>query len=297
MPTPVSVPNTFVAGTSIVAAQANANFAALTTWINTNTVTTDGLVPFTGIPSGPAADPTTANQLARKAYVDGIIPVGMIAPYGGSAAPAGWLLCDGSAISRATYAALFTAIGTAYGIGNGTTTFNLPDFRGKFPVGRDPGVAIVDTLGETGGSRDAIAVTHSHTLGSHTHGFTTGVESANHQHSFTTNNPGDHSHGVGGGLNFAVLATTGISNFNPQSPASGATSYFHTAASGATTTPATDNSGGHTHSGNTGNVTANHQHSGTTGGPSGSSDPGGSSGTNANMPPFQVVNYIIRTNV
>lgn len=54
-------------------------------------------------------------------------PVGAIIPYGGSTAPAGWLLCNGAAVSRTTYSDLFAVIGTKYGAGDGTTTFNLPD--------------------------------------------------------------------------------------------------------------------------------------------------------------------------
>lgn len=54
-----------------------------------------------------------------------------------SAIPSGWLLCNGAAISRATYADLFGVVGTAFGAGDGSTTFNLPDLRGRFPLGRD----------------------------------------------------------------------------------------------------------------------------------------------------------------
>lgn len=64
-----------------------------------------------------------------------LAPTGSITMYGGAAAPSGWLLCDGSAVSRTTYSALFSAISTAYGIGNGTSTFNIPDMRGMFPRG------------------------------------------------------------------------------------------------------------------------------------------------------------------
>ena len=64
-----------------------------------------------------------------------IMPVGSIITYGGSAAPAGWLLCDGSAVSRATYADLYTAIGTTFGTGDGSSTFNTPDLRGIFVRG------------------------------------------------------------------------------------------------------------------------------------------------------------------
>ena len=65
------------------------------------------------------------------------VPPGAIMAFGGSAAPAGWLLCDGSAVSRTTFAALFAAISTAYGSGDGSTTFNLPDLRGRAAVGKD----------------------------------------------------------------------------------------------------------------------------------------------------------------
>lgn len=64
-------------------------------------------------------------------------PSGVTLPYAGSTAPTNWLLCDGSAVSRTTYAALFTALGTTYGSGDGSTTFNIPDLRGRAPRGKD----------------------------------------------------------------------------------------------------------------------------------------------------------------
>jgi len=66
-----------------------------------------------------------------------VIPAGIVMPYAGATAPPGWLLCNGAAVSRTTYARLFTNISTAYGIGNGTTTFNLPDMRGRTFVGAE----------------------------------------------------------------------------------------------------------------------------------------------------------------
>lgn len=78
---------------------------------------------------------------------------GTIHPYAGSTEPVGALLCDGSAVSRTTYAALFAIIGTTYGAGNGSTTFNLPNLKGRVPVGRDAAQAEFDMLGETGGSK------------------------------------------------------------------------------------------------------------------------------------------------
>lgn len=67
-------------------------------------------------------------------------PTGMIAPFGMGAAPTGWLACDGTAVSRATYAPLFTAIGTTWGVGDNATTFNVPDLRGGFLRGSGVGL-------------------------------------------------------------------------------------------------------------------------------------------------------------
>jgi microcystin-dependent protein len=84
------------------------------------------------------------------------------------------LLCDGAAVNRTTYAALFTAIGTTYGAGNGTTTFNVPNLKGKVPVGIDSGDASFDALGETGGAKTHTLTSsempsHTHTQNSHNH--------------------------------------------------------------------------------------------------------------------------------
>lgn len=95
------------------------------------------------------------------------LPAGVIVEWGSATAPPNWLLCEGQAVSRATYASLFAAIGTTYGAGNGSTTFNLPDFRGRVPVGRDASQSEFDVLGESGGAK-----THTLTVAempSHTH--------------------------------------------------------------------------------------------------------------------------------
>ena len=65
------------------------------------------------------------------------IPTGASIPFFGSAAPSGWLLCYGQAVSRTTYAGLFAVIGTTYGVGDGSTTFNVPDLRGRVIAGKD----------------------------------------------------------------------------------------------------------------------------------------------------------------
>ena len=79
------------------------------------------------------------------------MPTGMIVSFGGELVPAGFLLCDGSAINRSSFSALFVVIGENYGAGDGVTTFNLPNLQGKYPHGLSLIDVEFDTLGETGG--------------------------------------------------------------------------------------------------------------------------------------------------
>lgn len=96
------------------------------------------------------------------------ICVGDIKTIATQTAPTGWLLCDGSAVSRTSYANLFNAIGTNYGNGDGSTTFNVPDFRGKVGTGRDAAQTEFNILGKTGGEKTHTLTTnemnHSHNL-------------------------------------------------------------------------------------------------------------------------------------
>lgn len=98
-------------------------------------------------------------------------PSGTVAMFAGASAPTNWLLCDGSAVSRTTYANLFAAIGTTFGSGNGTTTFNVPDLRGRVAVGKNG--ATFSTLGGTGGEETHLLITSE--MPSHTHGLVYGV--------------------------------------------------------------------------------------------------------------------------
>lgn len=105
-----------------------------------------------------------------------VVPSGVIWDYGGSAAPAGWLICDGTAIDRTTYANLFAIIGTAFGVGNGVTTFNIPDYRRRVSVGAGgSGTAtLANTVGSTGGEErhtlsTAELATHTHSDPGHVH--------------------------------------------------------------------------------------------------------------------------------
>lgn len=99
----------------------------------------------------------------------GGLPAGSIIQWGTNTPPTNWLICDGSAVSRSTYSSLYAAIGTTYGTGNGSTTFNLPDLRGRVPVGKNSGT--FGTLAGTGGAE-------THTL--------TVAEMPSHQHTQAT---------------------------------------------------------------------------------------------------------------
>jgi len=120
-----------------------------------------------------ASATSLATSESIKAYVDSNagIPTGTVSAFAGSAAPTGYALCDGSAVNRTTQAALFAVIGTTYGIGDGSTTFNLPDLRGRVVAGMGGSLLSgTDALADTGG-----ASTHTLTVDempSHSHSYT-----------------------------------------------------------------------------------------------------------------------------
>lgn len=125
--------------------------------------------------------------------------VGMISAFGQASAPTGWLACDGSAVSRTTYATLFSAIGTTWGVGDGSSTFNVPDLRGAFLRGTGTAGVSSDYAGPSlGAYQDDNNASHNHTAssgnaGSHDHGGATG-SGGTHNHSASTNNTGGHTH-------------------------------------------------------------------------------------------------------
>jgi microcystin-dependent protein len=112
-----------------------------------------------------------------------LVPAGAVMPFAMNLAPAGWLAADGTAVSRSTYAALFAAIGTTHGAGDGSTTFALPDLRGIFVRGR--------------GSQTISGTSYSGTFATKQ-----GAAMLNHTHSGTTSSNGNHNHTS----NFKVLA-------------------------------------------------------------------------------------------
>lgn len=176
----------------------------------------------------------------------GTVDIGFLCIYAGASAPTGYLACDGQAVSRVTYAALFAKIGTTWGVGDGSTTFNVPGLNSRFPRHR-----------EVAGAAGAVGTLQGDQNKSHTHAvsFVSGVENQTITHNFSgttagmnQNNP--HSHtlnngnniyeggtgsGVGGGGAFGVLSNT-------------------------VSIAATDINHGHAFSGTTAGQNANHTH-------------------------------------
>ena len=170
------------------------------------------------------------------------LPVGCLIDFAGTVAPDGFLLCYGQAVSRTEYAALFAAIGTAYGIGNGSTTFNVPDCRGRVSAGKDDmgGTSANrltvplngDTLGASGGAE-------THTLSTN--------EMPSHNHGGSTGGAGSHQHNA---VNSTTSGTnlTGGQTIAYNGPAGGDSEYTLRGNTVAADLGLTSAVGNHTHS-------------------------------------------------
>ncbi len=115
------------------------------------------------------------------AILDSRLPTGSIKPFAGGTIPPGFLACDGSAVSRSAYAALFAAISTSFGPGDGSNTFNVPDFRGRVPIGSGQGPGLSNRPLGQGLGEEAHALSLSE-MPAHNHG------GGNHNHTITHNN-------------------------------------------------------------------------------------------------------------
>lgn len=172
------------------------------------------------------------------------LPIGTVTPFAGSDAPDGWLVCDGSAVSRSTYAALFAVIDETYGVGDGSTTFNLPNLKGKAVFGVDSGDGDFD-LADTGGAKThTISVeempSHTHVQDAHTHT----QDSHNHtQNSHTHSVPGWLNNVGGGGTDRAYMPT-GASQTTSTTGMSTTATNQATTATNQNTTATNQNTGG-----------------------------------------------------
>lgn len=239
--------------------------AANTTWTGntaqTGNLAVTGKVSATGTATGP-------NDLPNKSFVDSAIsvvstaalnaqnaannaqttadqaaPVASLAYMAVNTVPAGWLKANGATVSRTTYAALFAVIGTTYGAGDGSTTFQLPDYRGYFLRSWDDGRGIDSgrVLGSTQTSQNL----------SHNHGGATGNQSANHIHYGTTDSANaNHAH-----------YTSVVSGFGGGVAGINSSSYISNGYSTGQYMPTGTISSTHQHAFATGGISANHTHS------------------------------------
>ena len=130
---------------------------------------------------------TSGNSIVSNVVIPGspLMPSGALLDFAGSVAPVGFLLCDGAAVSRTTYSDLFAAVGTVYGPGNGTTTFNIPNFNGRTSVGTGTYTdtvsgSITRSIGQVIGAEKHVLTTaqmpsHTHIQDAHSHTITTPV--------------------------------------------------------------------------------------------------------------------------
>jgi microcystin-dependent protein len=231
--------NPVVPATVISTTWANSTLSDIATAL-TGSIAADGQTPvtgnlqmssnlITGLGNGVSAqDAVTVSQLTTQISAVNSVVTGSIQMWPLASAPTGYLLCSGAAVSRTTYAALFAILGTTFGAGDGSTTFNLPNYTDRMPIGS----GTIAALAATGGSKDAVVVSHTHTI-----------------------TDGGHSHSYGGYGTYGSIGVSGsgvglLQGYSPPNTASAVTGI--------------------------------------------SVNTAGVSGTNANLPPYLGINFIIK---
>lgn len=261
---------------------------------------TSGDTEFEGFSQAPARSDhrhgRSADAAAAATAAALAAPAGAVTAFAGSAAPAGWLLCDGSAVSRTTYANLFAVTGTTYGAGDGSTTFNLPDLRGRVVAAVDGGAGRItssNTLGAASGTQahTHTSAAHTHTSAAHTHGVSATHSHASAAHSHTLSSTGSAL------ITFSTSAATmwmkvATPSWNADRKAAtggvgvaDTTALSTAAALAGSTDSATPGSTGSSAPGSTDSATP---------ADTGSTTPG-ATGSTSNLQPYLVLNYIIRT--
>lgn len=213
------------------------------------------------------------------------VPIGVILMYAGATPPGGFMLCNGNQVSRITYPALFTAIGTAWGVGDGTTTFNLPDLMGRVAAGAGAGAGLTNrVLGTKFGAETHTLLAAESGMPAHTPTAFSGTVSVDHSHGFSASTgyqSSDHGHytaqgdvirNVGGG--FFVPNAAGGYNYTPAQLSTGGVTANHY----------------HDVSGSTGGISANHTHGITVNQVAAAN----AAASHNNVQPTAVVNHIIR---
>lgn len=158
---------------------------------------------------------------------------GTVLPFAGTTAPSGWLLCYGQAVSRTDYANLFAIIGTTYGAGDGSTTFVVPDLRGRIPAGKDNmGGTAAGRMTTVAGGVDAATLGAAGGASTHT---LTSAQMPTHTHGVTVASGGAHTHDVqarqstGGTLEGVQWSSTASTARTIDSAGLSAGSHTHTA--------------------------------------------------------------------
>jgi microcystin-dependent protein len=229
--------------------------------------------------------------------------VGELVIWSSNSIPDGWLVADGRAASRTTYADLFAAIGTTYGAGDGTTTFNLPDFRGNIAVGRDAGDADFNTVGEVGGEKNVTLTvaqlpSHSHTQQAHSHGGSAAAAGAHthtgstdsgigHTHSGSWTDSATHSHNFStrNGVQSKYDTPSNVRGVPGNNSSSGGGTHAHSISTSIT--------GAHTHT-FTSSTAGEHTHTVTAQSATAVNNNTGGGEAHNNMMPYSVMNYIIK---
>lgn len=187
----MQITHTFV---STVSDGSNATLVRPSNWNAAHTITgtANTLAGYNSSGAPQDVNVSTGLSLSGSALLCTVTEItGVVKMWLTTTAPTGYLLCDGSAVSRTTYAALFAVIGTAYGIGDGSTTFNVPDMRDSVGIGVSPGSLsgrpTLRTIGQSGGEETHVLITTE--LAAHTH--TYNLATAGSYVSINTSNAGN----------------------------------------------------------------------------------------------------------